>query len=123
MSTIEKDITILKERNNYLKEYLDCLVNGKDDFESFCKEKLDEVCSQISALQGNTDTPEKEAELKALEIKKSVLQDMICEITNNEEDKSEQKSSHFGIGSGVAEMLVETSNAPDLIQGGISGKK
>ncbi len=80
MSTIEKDITILKERNNYLKEYLDCLVNGKDDFESFCKEKLDEVCSQISALQGNTDTLEKEDELKLLELKKSVLEDKIFEL-------------------------------------------
>lgn len=80
MSTIEKDITILKVRNNYLKEYLDCLVNGEDDFGSFCKEKFDEVCSQISALQGNPDAPEKEAELKALEIKKSALEDTISEI-------------------------------------------
>lgn len=80
MSTIEKDITILKERNNYLKEYLDCLVNGKDDFESFCKEKLDEVHLQINTIQDNPDTPKKEAELKALEIKKSALEDMISEI-------------------------------------------
>lgn len=80
MSTIEKDITFLKERNDYLTEYLGCLVNGKDDFESFCKEKLDEVCSKISALQGNPDTPEKEEELKTLKLKKTALEDMICEI-------------------------------------------
>ncbi len=84
MSTIEKDITILKERNDYLTEYLDCLVNGKDDFESFCKEKLDEVCLQISDIQSNPDTPEKEAELRALEIKKSALEDMISELKKND---------------------------------------
>lgn len=84
MSTIEKDITILKERNNYLKEYLDCLVNGKDDFESFCKEKLDEVCLQSNNIQSNPDTPEKETELKALESKKSALEDMISELKKND---------------------------------------
>lgn len=38
------------------------------------------MCAQISTIQGNADTLEKETKLKALEVKKSALQDMICEI-------------------------------------------
>lgn len=123
---MQDDMPRLKESFNYLKEYLDRLMYGEDDeitLEGFYKEKLDEVCVQISALQGNANTPEKE-ELKMLELKKTVLEDKIFELSNNEgKDKPEQKSSHSGIGSGATEMLVETSTAIDLIQGGIVGKK
>ncbi len=80
MSTTDNNITCLKEKFNYLKEYIDCLINGEDDLESFCKEKLDEVCLQINNIQGNPDTLKKETELKALELKKSALEDMISEI-------------------------------------------
>ena len=38
------------------------------------------MCAQISVLQGNPDTLEKEDELKLLELKKSVLEDKIFEL-------------------------------------------
>lgn len=82
---MQDDMPRLKESFNYLKEYLDRLTYGEDDeitLEGFYKEKLDEVCAQISALQGNADTPEKEEELKMLELKKSVLEERLSEITN-----------------------------------------
>ena len=80
---MQDEMPRLRERSNYLKEYLDRLTNGEDEemsAEIFHKEKLDEVCAQISALQGNADTLEKEDELKLLELKKSVLEDKIFKL-------------------------------------------
>lgn len=82
---MQDEMPRLRESSNYLKEYLDRLTNGDDDeltLEGFYKEKLDEVCVQISVLQGNVDTLEKEEELKMLELKKSVLEERLFEITN-----------------------------------------
>lgn len=118
MSTTDNTISCLKEKFNYLKEYLDSLINDEDELESFWKEKLDEVCLQISNIQSNPDTHEKEAELKALEIKKSALEDMISEVSNN---KITDKSS--GVGS--TETLLEALTNPsvdNMLQGRIGGK-
>lgn len=84
---MQDEMPRLRESSNYLKEYLDRLTNGDDEemsAEIFYKEKLDEVCAQISTLQGNADSPEKEEELKLLELKKSVLEDKIFEIKKND---------------------------------------
>lgn len=80
---MQDEMPRLRESSNYLKEYLDCLINSEDEemsAETFYKEKLNEVCAQISVLQGNPDTLEKEDELKLLELKKSVLEDKIFEL-------------------------------------------
>ena len=84
---MQDEMPRLREISNYLKEYLDRLINSEDEemsAEIFYKEKLDEVCAQISALQGNADTLEKEDELKLLELKKSVLEDKIFELKKND---------------------------------------
>lgn len=73
----KEELPQLKEKFNYLKEYLDCLINDEDDSERFFKEKLDKICLQINTIQCNPDALEKEAELKALELKKSALEEML----------------------------------------------
>ena len=125
---MKEDLPALKANFEYLGEYLDRLTNGGDDentLEGFYKEKLDEVCAQISALQGNENTFEKEDKLKMLELKKSALEDTLSELSNNKEN---QESSHAGIGSNATEMLVKTTETTEnlieqILQGGIGGKK
>ena len=83
------------------------------------------MCAQISALQGNENTFEKEDKLKLLELKKSAFEDTLSEFSNNKEN---QESSHAGIGSNATEKLVKTTETTEnlieqILQGGIGGKK
>lgn len=76
----------LRTSNNFLLEYLDRLMCGEDEeltYENFIKEKLDEVCVQISSFRDeNADTPENK-ELKMLEQKKAYLEDQIQKIQSD----------------------------------------